>query len=30
MEGELDEMVEGLLLARKAEQLAELEAGVRT
>ncbi len=26
MEGELDEMVEGLLLARKAEQLAELEA----
>jgi hypothetical protein len=29
MEGELDEMVEGLLLARKAEQLAELEAGTR-
>jgi peptide chain release factor 1 len=28
MEGELDEMVEGLLLARKAEQLEELEAGV--
>jgi len=27
MEGELDEMVEGLLLARKAEQLEELEAG---
>ena len=26
MEGELDEMVEGLLLARKGEQLAELEA----
>ncbi|MBL0422838.1 peptide chain release factor 1 [Ramlibacter sp. AW1] len=26
MEGELDELVEGLLLARKAEQLAELEA----
>ena len=25
MEGELDEMVEGLLLARKAEQLQELE-----
>jgi peptide chain release factor 1 len=32
MEGELDELVEGLLLARKAEQLEELEAGagVRT
>ena len=29
MEGELDEMVEGLLLARKAEQLADLEAGTR-
>ncbi len=27
MEGELDELVEGLLLARKAEQLEELEAG---
>ncbi|MFD0667708.1 peptide chain release factor 1 [Ramlibacter sp. MAHUQ-53] len=26
MEGEIDEMVEGLLLARKAEQLADLEA----
>ncbi|TFZ01582.1 peptide chain release factor 1 [Ramlibacter rhizophilus] len=26
MEGELDELIEGLLLARKAEQLAELEA----
>jgi peptide chain release factor 1 len=30
MEGELDELIEGLLLARKAEQLEELEAGVRT
>ncbi|MEY2617036.1 MAG: putative peptide chain release factor 1 [Pseudomonadota bacterium] len=30
MEGELDELVEGLLLARKAEQLEELEAGART
>ncbi|MEJ7929026.1 peptide chain release factor 1 [Ramlibacter sp. AN1015] len=28
MEGELDELIEGLLLARKAEQLAELEAGM--
>jgi peptide chain release factor 1 len=28
MEGELDELVEGLLLARKAEQLAELELGL--
>ncbi|MEY2801419.1 MAG: putative peptide chain release factor 1 [Pseudomonadota bacterium] len=28
MEGDLDELVEGLLLARKAEQLEELEAGV--
>jgi peptide chain release factor 1 len=28
MEGELDELIEGLLLARKAEQMAELEAGV--
>ena len=28
MEGELDEMVEGLLLARKAEQLEELEIGL--
>ncbi|AEG94004.1 candidate peptide chain release factor 1 [Ramlibacter tataouinensis TTB310] len=28
MEGELDELVEGLLLARKAEQLEELEAGL--
>ena len=27
MEGELDEMIEGLLLARKAEQLEELEIG---
>ncbi len=27
MEGELDELIEGLLLARKAEQLEELEAG---
>ncbi len=27
MEGDLDELVEGLLLARKAEQLEELEAG---
>lgn len=29
MDGELDELIEGLLLARKAEQLEELEAGVR-
>ena len=28
MEGELDELVEGLLLARKAEQLEELEIGL--
>ncbi|HYD74863.1 peptide chain release factor 1 [Ramlibacter sp.] len=28
MEGELDELVEGLLLARKAEQLQELELGL--
>ena len=28
MEGELDELVEGLLLARKAEQLEELELGL--
>jgi peptide chain release factor 1 len=28
MEGELDELVEGLLLARKAEQLEELEVGL--
>jgi peptide chain release factor 1 len=28
MEGELDEMIEGLLLARKAEQLEELEIGI--
>ena len=28
MEGELDELIEGLLLARKAEQLEELEAGL--
>ena len=28
MEGELDELVEGLLLARKAEQLQELEVGL--
>jgi peptide chain release factor 1 len=27
MDGELDELIEGLLLARKAEQLEELEAG---
>jgi peptide chain release factor 1 len=27
MEGELDELIEGLLLARKAEQLQELESG---
>jgi peptide chain release factor 1 len=27
MEGELDELIEGLLLARKAEQLEELESG---
>jgi peptide chain release factor 1 len=27
MEGELDELVDGLLLARKAEQLQELESG---
>ena len=27
MEGDLDELIEGLLLARKAEQLEELEAG---
>ncbi len=27
MQGEIDELVEGLLLARKAEQLEELEAG---
>ncbi len=30
MEGEIDEVIEGLLLARKAEQLEELEAGVRS
>jgi peptide chain release factor 1 len=29
MEGELDEVIEALLLARKAEQLEELELGVR-
>jgi peptide chain release factor 1 len=29
MEGDLDEVIEGLLLARKAEQLEELEMGVR-
>ena len=29
MEGDLDELVEALLLARKAEQLEELEAGAR-
>jgi len=28
MEGELEEMIEGLLLARKAEQLEELEIGI--
>ncbi|TFZ04011.1 peptide chain release factor 1 [Ramlibacter humi] len=28
MEGELDELIEGLLLARKAEQLEELEIGL--
>jgi peptide chain release factor 1 len=28
MEGELDELIEGLLLARKAEQLQELESGL--
>ena len=28
MEGELDEMIEGLLLARKAEQMEELEIGL--
>ncbi len=28
MQGEIDELVEGLLLARKAEQLEELEAGM--
>ena len=28
MEGELDELIEGLLLARKAEQLEELESGL--
>jgi peptide chain release factor 1 len=27
MEGDLDELIEGLLLARKAEQLQELESG---
>jgi peptide chain release factor 1 len=29
MEGDLDEVIEALLLARKAEQLEELELGVR-
>jgi peptide chain release factor 1 len=29
MEGDLDEVIEALLLARKAEQLEELELGPR-
>lgn len=28
MMGEIDEVIEGLLLARKAEQLEELEVGM--
>jgi peptide chain release factor 1 len=29
MEGDLDDVIDGLLLARKAEQLAELEMGAQ-